>query len=63
VPTTLVVVVGSVEFQFKFLITETPPDLLPNFAIGLINISLLTTFMLGAIIVSILVVIIPTSSD
>jgi hypothetical protein len=62
-PTTPIVVVGSVEFQFKFLTIETPPNPLPNFSRDPISISLLTTFMLGATIVSFHVVIIPTPND
>jgi hypothetical protein len=31
-PTTVIVVVGSIELQFKFLLIETPHDLLHNFA-------------------------------
>jgi len=50
--TTLVVVVGSAELQFKFLTTETPFDSLPNFITDPINTPLLTTFMFDTIIVS-----------
>jgi hypothetical protein len=62
-PITLVVDVGSIELQFKFLLAKTPPDPLPNFAADPISIPLLTTSMLDATTVSTLVGIIPTLSD
>ncbi len=63
VPTTLVVGVSSVKFQLKFLIIETPPNSLPNFAIDPISIPLLITSMLGTTIVSTPMVVILASSD
>ncbi len=63
VPTTLVVVVGSVELRFKFLLIEIPLDPLPNFTTDPISIPLLTTSMLGITTISTLVVVIPTSND
>jgi hypothetical protein len=63
VPTTPVVVVGSVELRLKFLVAETPLDQLPNFATDPISIPLLTISMLGATTVSTLVVVILASSD
>ncbi len=60
---TPIVVVGSVKLRLKFLITETPPNPLPNFATNAINISLLTTFMLGATTVPTPMVVIHAPSD
>jgi hypothetical protein len=54
---------GNVELQFKFLIAKTPLNPLPNFATNPINISLLTTFMLGATIASTLMIVIPASNN
>jgi len=62
-PTTLIIAVSSVELWFKFLTTKIPFDPLPNFATNPNNIPLLTTSMLGATIVSTLVVVILASSD
>jgi hypothetical protein len=62
VPTTLVVTVGSAKLQFKFFIAKTPLDLLPNFATNPISTPLLTTSMLGATIVSTLMVVILASN-
>ncbi len=61
--TTSVVAIGSAELQFKFLIAETPPDLLPNFAIDLISTPLLTTSILGPTIFSTFALIIHAPSD
>jgi hypothetical protein len=63
VRTTPIVIVSSAKLQLKFLIVETPPNLLSNFAIDPISTPLLTTSMLGATIVSTPVVTISTSSD
>jgi hypothetical protein len=60
---TLVVIAGSSELQLKFFIVKTPLNPLPNFVVDPISISFLTTFMLGIIIVSTLVVVIPTLND
>ncbi len=60
---TPIVVVGSDELRFKFLTIETPPNLLPNFVVDPISTPFLTTFMLGATILSTLVVVILVMSD
>ncbi len=57
------IVIDSVKLRFKFLITETPLNLLPNFVADPINIPFSTTSMLGTTIVSTSMVIIPASSD
>jgi hypothetical protein len=62
-PTTLIVTISSTELQFKFLLAETPLDLRFNFVADSIIYHLLTTFMLGATIVSTLVVVIHALSD
>jgi hypothetical protein len=62
-PITLIVVVGSVELRFRFLLAKTPLDPLANFVANPISTPLLTTSMLGAPTVSTLVVIIPTLND
>jgi hypothetical protein len=62
-PTTLVVSTSNVELQLKFLPSKIPLDLLPNFVTYLINIPLLTTFMLGATTVSTPMVVICALSD
>ncbi len=56
VPTTLIVVVSSQEFLLKFLPIETPLNPQPKFTIDPISIPPLTKFVLGATIVSNLVV-------
>ncbi len=63
VPITPIIIVGNVIFQFKFLFVESPPNPLSNFVAYPISTPLLTTYMLGATIVSTLVVVIPTSND
>jgi hypothetical protein len=56
-PTTPIVIVGSVELQLKFLTAKTPPSPLPNFD------PLLTKSMLGATTISTPLVIIHAPSD
>jgi hypothetical protein len=51
VPTTPVFVVGIPKFLLKFLPIKTSPNPQPKFATNPINTPLLTTFVLGAIIV------------
>ncbi len=62
-PTTLVIVVGSIELWLKFLHVEIPLNSLPNFVANPISTPLLTTFMLGITTISVPVVVIRASSD
>ncbi len=61
--TTPVVAIGSAELQFKFLIAETPPDLLLNFATDLISTPLPITSILGPTVVSTFALVIHAPSD
>ncbi len=62
-PTTPLVIVGNVKLRFKLLITETPPNLQPNFVAYPISTSFLTTSMLGATSVSTPMVVILALND
>jgi len=62
-PTTPVVIVDSGQLRLKFITTETPLDLLPNFDVDPINTPLLTPSMLGKITVSTPMVVIHASND
>ncbi len=62
-PTIPIVVAGSAKLQLKFLIAKTSPNPLPKFVADPINISLLTTSMLGTIIISTPMVVIHAPSD
>ncbi len=63
VPTTPIVTIGNVVFRFKIFFVEIPLNSLPNFVVDPITTPLVTTYMLGATIVSTLVVVILVSSD
>jgi hypothetical protein len=63
VPTTPLIVISIPELLFKFLPTKTPFDPWPKFATNLINIPPLTTFVLGATIVSTPMVVMTTLND
>ncbi len=63
VPTTLVCVTSSPILLFKFLLVETLPYPQPKFVANWINIPPLTTFVLGATIISIPVVVMTTLGD
>jgi hypothetical protein len=62
-PTTPVVTAGNAELRLKFLTTDIPLDPLLNFVTYPINITLMTTSMLGTIIVSTHVVVVLALSD
>ncbi len=55
--------IGSVELWFKFVPMKIPPDPLPKFAIEPISTPPLTTFVLGATIVSTPMVVMITLGD
>jgi hypothetical protein len=61
--TLLIVVVGSIELRFTFLLVETPPNPLLNFVTDPISTPFLTTSMLGATTISTPMVIILALGD
>ncbi len=63
VPTTLILIFGNLKLLLKFLFTKDPLDPGLTFITDLITTHFLTTSMLGAIIVSTLVVIMTTLND
>ncbi len=60
---TLVFATTGLEFLFKYFLVENSHNSRPKFVADPITIPLLTTFMLGATIVSTLVVVMIASND